>query len=244
MTCLECQKKFSLFRDHQLSSQQITNLEAHLQSCPHCQKQWQDWQRKLDLLHNLSGLSAPSTLAQLVHQQIRQNDCQKLSRLSRIWTPKIWFAALGLAAILLVSFFTLQNSGINPKEMASKQSNSSHTLALSDSNSSEWKVSSTSRTYALTGNAYPIPHITLQVNDSREEILQEIEHQVEFYQGEYQEIDPEGCLWLRLNPENWDDLVWHLDSLSSSEKQDLLLSQDLKYNEIILELVDSTSRQH
>jgi len=112
----ECQNIREYIEDYlegRLSAQEAAGIEAHLDSCPDCQKEFKQWQKLFQELSSLSLSSAEEQPSSDFTVQIMQKIAQQDSPARESWWDKVhhlltlprvslkWAAALGMALVTL-----------------------------------------------------------------------------------------------------------------------------------------------
>jgi hypothetical protein len=130
MDCGQIQKLFTAYRDQELKHQNLLSFEKHLTTCPHCTKDWNDFQEILRRLQAVATLPAPPDLLPSIHEKIdRSHFGQKLARIfQKIFAPvPLTAAASTMGAILLLAvYFDLGSApGIDLQTISAEQMDTS-----------------------------------------------------------------------------------------------------------------------
>lgn len=83
MDCPDCQELFSEYADRTLEQSLLPPLEAHLEDCPQCAKEWQYFMATIKWLKNMN-VPAPDGLLEGIHRKIGTNR-QTLHPLTRLF---------------------------------------------------------------------------------------------------------------------------------------------------------------
>lgn len=99
MNCLEAQEMFSLNYDNELSGQETLTLREHLESCPECSEEWNEWEKTFSALHLMGKqeILAPAGFSPSVMAKIK-NEVHPARINRKRWKQ----AAIGTAAALLL----------------------------------------------------------------------------------------------------------------------------------------------
>ena len=123
----ECQNIREYIEDYlegRLSAQEAAEIEAHLDSCPDCQKEFKQWQKLFQELSSLSLSSAEEQPSSDFTVQVMQKIAQQDSLVRESWWDKVhhlltlprvslkWAAALGMALVTLFLGYNIYFSSV------------------------------------------------------------------------------------------------------------------------------------
>ncbi len=101
MRCQELHRKMSLALDGRLPPGERRQLDAHLDSCPACAREWRSWQEIDRLFAGAPMMPPPEDLAERIMVRIRQRPER------RALGPALITLALGLAALAGLGVYAL-----------------------------------------------------------------------------------------------------------------------------------------
>ena len=102
MSCEQWRKKLTEFMEDTLPAPERQQMAAHLEQCPDCRRQWQQFQQTVAALHQLSAMPAPADLPARISRAVRAE--------RPLFGYRISWQALGAAAAaacLLVGFWAI-----------------------------------------------------------------------------------------------------------------------------------------
>jgi hypothetical protein len=116
MDCGQIQSLYTACTDQELDEQNILLFKKHLEACPHCRREWEDFREILRRLKAVESLPAPSDLLPGIHEKLaRRSLGQRLERaFHKIFAPiSLTAGASAMAAAVLIAFFI--NTGSAPR---------------------------------------------------------------------------------------------------------------------------------
>ncbi len=113
MKCDEISDKLSLYIDNELSSEEMQQVEDHLNSCENCQKNLDDYKKLISVLQSLPEEEPPEGYCKRLHEKLLMEKSQKeTKRTSKIisFNRSKWLKYGSIAAALVLVFLV---AGIN-----------------------------------------------------------------------------------------------------------------------------------
>lgn len=77
MKCDEISDKLSLYIDNELSSEEMQQVEDHLNSCENCQKNLDDYKKLISVLQSLPEEEPPEGYCKRLHEKLLMEKSQK-----------------------------------------------------------------------------------------------------------------------------------------------------------------------
>lgn len=105
VNCREAGELFSPCLDGEIIRGDELKLQEHLKNCPVCRREWAEWQRMADALHQLKDdeMRAPAGFSAAVMSRIKNEKVRPPRADWKRWKQ----AAIGAAAVLLLTFGSL-----------------------------------------------------------------------------------------------------------------------------------------
>jgi hypothetical protein len=118
MDCGQTQSLFTAYHDGELDQRNLLLVEHHLAACGHCGREWQDFQKTLQLLHEVKPLPVPQDLLPGIHEKLAGGGLgARLERiLQKLFAPVPLTAAASLTAAIFVALFLIKpHIGFTPE---------------------------------------------------------------------------------------------------------------------------------
>jgi hypothetical protein len=116
MNCGQIQTLYTACSDQELDEQNLLLFEKHLEVCPHCRREWEDFREVLRRLRAVESLPAPSGLLPGIHEKLARRSLGHRLRQAfhKILAPiSLTAGASAMAAAMLIAFFI--NPGSAPR---------------------------------------------------------------------------------------------------------------------------------
>lgn len=126
ITCHKCQNLLSPYIDSALNPEEKRRVEAHLEGCRECAREWQLMNRTVHLLHNMPEEKAPASLIPDIHRKLEKRSGFGLLQdwFDALPLRKVSYGAVSLAFVGVVTAAVVQNitsSHTDPVNFAENQ---------------------------------------------------------------------------------------------------------------------------